>query len=215
MLRRIVLALTIASLSAGTAAAQFPRGGRVGPPVPDYWVGLSDGLLMLGTMNDGPSSATWSFGYSNQIAATLDKTFGPDMTIGALIGFASPKLTYTSSAVTSVCTFSCTASANATQYLATGRFGRASGYGFSEAFVIEGGVTQFSHFRVDSTGTTLPGGGHYDATIGTGFELGGMVAQSTMAYFATNLLYILHQQGTVQSTPPVNFTIKVGLREGF
>src|SRR5689334_19166886 len=141
---------------AATANAQFPRGpGRAGLGAgPGYWVGLSYGLFELGSMADGRNGNTWDFGYTTQIAATLEKTLQRGVAVGAVAGFASPNLNYRSSSNFASTT---TAKADVTQLMATARIGGGSA-AFSSSFLLSAGGVQFANFRDKTTDAKLPGG---------------------------------------------------------
>src|ERR1041385_6574102 len=111
MLRRIFGIATIACAVATPANAQIrraPRGGGQGQDA-NYWVGGSFGLLELGTVTDNSTNARWGFGYTSQLAATLEKEVSRGTAIGVTAAFASPNLTYESGTFSSSCPFSCTA----------------------------------------------------------------------------------------------------------
>lgn len=220
MFRRIVWAgaMLVAAADARQAAAQiYPRAPRgQGLTAADYWVGVSYGLFELGTYQDGKTNTTWQFGYTSELAATLEKSLSAGSAVGVMAGFASPRLNYFPSNTFLDCSAgNCTARADVTQILGTGRIGGGL-YGFRSSLVLEAGATQFSNFRDQATGDKLPGGGSWDLTFGTGYDLGISVAQKTDFYLETNLLWVLHDPGNnVSATPPFNYALKIGLRQGF
>jgi hypothetical protein len=197
--------------TAAVAEAQFPRGPRgPGAAGPDYWVGLSYGLFELGSMADGANRNTWNFGYTTQIAATLEKTIQRGIAVGAVAGFASPNLTYTNSALAT----NTTARADVTQLMATARIGGGT-FGFQSSFNLSAGGVQYANFRDKVTNAKLPGGG-WDPAFGTGYSFGLNVTPETEIYIGSDLLFVLHSQGDqVQSTVPHAFTFKLGFRQGF
>jgi hypothetical protein len=181
-----------------------------------YWVGLTYGLFELGTYTDGKSNTTWNFGYTTSIAATLERALTAGTSVGLEAGFASPRLNYNPVGVFGTCAVACTAKADVTQFLATGRLGGGF-FGFLSSLVVEAGVTQFANFRDATTNTRLTGmGGSWDPTFGTGYELGVSLTPRTQAYFETGLLFVMHDQGnTVTTAPPINSIFKIGVRQGF
>jgi hypothetical protein len=195
------------------AGAQYPRNPRTQMPTSNYYVGLSYGLYELGTLEDGKTGNEWNFGYTTQLAATLEKTLSGGGAIGVIAGFASPRLTYRP-----IGTFDptcCTAKADVTQLLATARLGGGF-YGFRSSIVIDAGATQFANFRDAATDLKLTGGGAWDPTFGTGYELGVALTPKTDVYFSFSFLFVLHDQGNaVSTTPPFNHTMKIGVRQGF
>lgn len=218
MVRRIVWASGVVLVAAQAAVAQYPRNprGQAGTNVADYWVGLSWGLYELGTYTDGRTNTEWHFGYTTQLSATLEKTLSAGAAIGVEAGFASPRLDYVPTGSFFTCsTSTCTAKADVTQYLATARVA-AGAYGLRSSFTIKAGATQFANFRDEATSVKLPGGGHWDPTFGTGYGFGLALSPKTDVYFETALLFVFHDQGTtVSATPPINYTLKLGLRQGF
>lgn len=220
MVRRIVWTSGVALVAAqaAVAGAQYPRSprGQTTTNVADYWVGVSWGLYELGTYMDGPTATNWRFGYTTQLSATLEKSLSAGAAVGIEAGFASPRLDYTPTNTFFDCTsLSCTAKADVTQYLATARIA-AGAYGLRSSFTIKAGATQFANFRDEATGDKLVGGGKWDPTIGTGYGFGLALAPKTDVYFETSLLFVFHDQGnTVSATPPINYTLKLGLRQGF
>lgn len=217
VLQRIAWTGALLLVSRATLAdAQIGRGrrGQEGTAAPDYWVGLSYGLYELGTYTDGPTNTQWGFGYTTQLAASFEKTLSAGAALGIEAGFASPRLDYTPAG--SFCaTTNCVAKASVTQYLATARVG-AGVYGIRSSLIIKAGATQFSDFRDETTGDRLPGGGKWDPTFGTGYDFGLALSPKTDVYFETALLFVFHDQGTtVSATPPINYTLKLGLRQGF
>ena len=221
MVRRIVWMSAVALIAGRStvAGAQYPRGPRGGQAttsVADYWVGLSWGLYELGTYTDGPTNTDWHFGYTTQVSATLEKSLSAGAAIGIEAGFASPRLDYTPAGSFLNCaSSSCTAKADVTQFLATARVGSGL-YGIRSSFIIKAGATQFANFRDQATDVKLAGGGKWDPTFGTGYEFGLALSPKTDVYFETALLFVFHDQGnTVSATPPINYTLKLGLRQGF
>src|SRR5947209_2692221 len=146
MLRR-TLGSMLLFLSA-TAHAQIGRSRPTASTEPGYWVGLSIGYMEGITTTDESTGATWAFGYTSQIRATVEKTLSPGTTVGLAAGFATGPLTYyAANQVTPACPSSCAARADITQYLAFVRSGSGGAWGsgsrFRATFNGEGGVTQF------------------------------------------------------------------------
>jgi hypothetical protein len=215
VLQRCLWSSILAVVLTTRAEAQIGRGQRAPDPTSPYNVGLSYGLFELGTYTDGRSNETWDFGWTTSLAATLEKTLSAGAAVGLEAAFASPRLNY-NPVGGAFCTFGCTAKADVTQFLATGRIG--GGFlGIRSSFVVKAGATQFGNFRDATTDTRLSGmGGGWDPTFGTDYEFGVSLAQKTEMYFETGLLFVLHDSGnTVTTAPPTNYTIKIGVRQGF
>lgn len=212
MTRRLVSSVLL--IVASTAGAQIvPRGPRVpglGIPDPNYWVGVSLGYFWVpGDVTDAKTNATWSFGYSAQLAATFEKTVQRNVAVGVLAGFASPNLTYSSASVPST-----TARADVTQLMATARLG-TGGYGTRSSFLLSLGGIQYHNFRDITTSAKLPGD-TWDPAFGTGYTFGLALAPVTDVYFESDWMFILHSQGnTVQRFPPQTFVFKIGFKQGF
>src|SRR5262249_7671591 len=160
-----------------------------GPDPSPYSVGLSYGLFELGTYTDGRSNTTWDFGWTTSIAATLEKTLGTAAAVGLEAAFATPRLNYNPVGAFGTCTLGCTAKADVTQFLATGRLG--GGFlGVRSSFVLKAGATQFGNFRDVTTDTKLSGmGGGWDPTFGTDYQIGVSLTPRTDMYFETGLLF--------------------------
>ncbi len=205
-----------AALATRGDAQIIPRAPRGAAQTSPYWVGLSYGLFELGTYEDGRSNTQWNFGYTTALTATLEKTLAAGAAVGIEATFANPKLNYNPIGTFTTCPTGCTATADVTQYMATGRIG--GGFlGFQSSLVVEAGATQFSNFRDVTTNTRLDGvGGHWDPTFGTGYDFGVVLRPTTDVYIETGLLFVMHDQGnTVTAAPPINYTLKVGVRQGF
>ncbi len=221
MFERIARAtLTLAgllSLVAATAGAQgrYPRGGYNAGP--DYWVGLSYGLLDGATISDRTTGDTWQFGYTSQIRATLEKSMSNGVSLGIGAGFATAPLTFlagTAPVVDASCLGQCQAHADITQYVAFLRGG--TGLGFHGIYNLEGGVTQFSHFRDEANDAPLPPtNSGYDVTFGFGGGFGYGVSVSTEVYVVDSYDMVLHHQDTNSSSAPRMNNVRVGGRIGF
>lgn len=223
MLRRIVCSL-LALAAAQAAHAQIGRPPRQTSPEPDYWVGLSLGYMEGISTTDDASGATWNFGYTSQIRATLEKTLARGTTVGIAAGFANAPLTYTSGSQFGGGSFDgcggqCRAEADITQYTI---FIRGGGYGnfagFHGLYSLETGVTQYSNFRDKSNDQQLqPTSGAYDATFGLGGGVGYTLTQMSDVYVAEVVDFVLHHQSSavVAQTAPRFFTLRAGFRVGF
>ena len=224
MLRRIVVMMAAAFATmivgagagpgaAGQIGARLPRQGYA--PDPDYWVGLSIGYVDGTTVDDGDTGTSWRFGYSAQIRATLEKTVQRGVTVGASAGFSSPPLTYVSGFLDphTNCVSSCEANANVTQLMAFVHGG--SGIGFHFVYDLEGGVTEFSDFRVRSTDTSLPPSNKYDFTFGLGGGLGFGFSPTSDVYVSEMSDLVLHPSNGASTTAPRMFTFRAGFRVGF
>jgi hypothetical protein len=216
---RITGALIMCAAYTATLGAQIRR-PRASAQVASYWVGVSYGLFELGSMTDDATNGVWQFGYTSQLSATLDKELGGGSTVGLMVGFASPNVTYSSASASpgSACFFSsCTATTNVTQILGTARLGGGGSLGLRGGFVLQAGATQIGKFKEKATGNSLPGGGGWDPTLGTGFGLGYLLGRKTEIYFQTGFTFVLHAQesGSVNSTPPRSNALTFGVREGF
>jgi hypothetical protein len=183
---------------------------------PEYWVGLSIGYVSGITTTDDATGATWVFGYTSQLRATLEKTLSPGMTLGVAAGYSSAPLTYRSGGA---CPGSCLANADITQYLAFVRGGGGpAGTGFRGTFNVEGGVTQFSKFRDRTTKSSLPpSSGSYDLTLGFGAGFGYRISRLSEVYVDQSYDFVFHKQSssvTNQEVPRL-LTFRGGIRFGF
>jgi hypothetical protein len=214
----LALAAVVASLSASTAHAQMGR-PRAAASDPDYWVGLSLGYVEGITTTDDASGATWQFGYTSQIRATLEKTLQRGTTVGIAAGFSNAPLTYTSGSAFRGGCGQCQATANVTQYTIFINGGGLGSYGgFHGLYTLETGVTQFSNFHEKSTGFALePASGSYDATFGLGGGVGYSLSPTADLYVGEMVDFVLHHQSSAvaaQSAPRF-FTLRAGFRVGF
>lgn len=214
-----MLGVALSALVPLSADAQG-RTRTVTIPDPDYWVGLSIGYVEGLTTTDDASGATWRFGYTSQIRATLEKTLQRGTTIGIAAGFANAPLTYTSgNQFGDGCNGVCDAEANETQYTAFIRGGGLGGYGgFHGIYTLEGGVTQFSNFRDKASNQQLaPMTGSYDATFGIGGGVGYTLSRTGDLYVTDMVDFVLHHQSSsvVAQSAPRFFTLRAGFRVGF
>jgi hypothetical protein len=214
MLRRTVCSMLV--LFAASAEAQIGRQRVTYPSEPDYWVGLSIGYLNGTTLSDDATGATWMFGYTSQIRATIEKTLSRGVAMGLGAGFATAPLTYEpGNTFNSACFEACQATADITQYVAFIRGGGAEG--FHPTFELEGGVTQFSNFRDKLTDSQLPSRGAYDLTfgLGAGYEYG--FSRTTAIYADWTYDLVLHRQSSASTnqTAPRLFAFRGGFRVGF
>ena len=218
MRQRFVWSCVLVGVALTTRANAQIRAPRGPEPTSPYNVGLSYGLFELGTYTDGRSNTTWDFGWTTSVAATVEKTLTAGSAVGLEAAFASPRLNYNPVGVFGSCPTlgGCIAKADVTQFLVTGRLG--GGFlGIRSSFVLKAGATQFGNFRDATTDTKLSGmGGGWDPTFGTDYQLGVSLTPRTDMYFETGLLFVLHDSGnTVTTAPPTNYTVKIGLRQGF
>jgi hypothetical protein len=200
--------------------AQIGRQRPAPPSDPGYWVGLSIGYVEGITTTDDATGATWRFGYTSQLRATLEKTFSPGMTLGVAAGYSNAPLTYQSgSQFGGACPGSCLANADITQYLAFVRGGGGPrGTGFRGTFSAEGGVTQFSKFRDRTTKTSLPpASGSYDLTLGFGAGFGYRMSRLSELYIDQSYDFVFHKQNSsvTNQTVPRLLTFRGGIRFGF
>jgi len=210
-------ALLATVLYAAQGRAQVGRRGQVRAS-PDYWVGLSYGYMDGATMVDGGTGATWQFGYSSQIRATIEKSLQPGIAAGLSGGFSTAPLTYSGAGFNTACGGSCRADADITQWLLflRGGGGGSRGYGFHGDFDLEGGFTTFSNFREHSTSVSLPSTSHYDPTFGFGGELSYSLSPTVDIYVGEVADWVLHPQGdNVTASAPRVYTFRVGGRVGF
>ena len=212
MLRRTVCSMLV--LFAATAHAQIRRQPQNINNDPDYWVGVSLGYMEGVTLSDEQTGAIWNFGYSSQIRATLEKSFGRGATVGIAAGFSSVPLTYQGGNFNSGCG-NCRADADINQYTAFVRIG--GGTGFHGLYQIEGGVTQFTNFREQGSGNHLdPTNGTYDGTLGFGGGIAYGLSRTSDIYIAEMLDFVFHRQDAgVQQQAPRFFTFRGGFRFGF
>jgi len=221
MLRRTFgsMLLLVAGLST-TLNAQIGRQRPTSAADPEYWVGLSVGYVDGITTTDDATGATWRFGYTSQLRATIEKTLSQGMTLGVAAGYSSAPLTYSSgNQFASACPNSCLANADITQYLAFVRGGGGpAGTGFRGTFSVEGGVTQFSKFRDRTTKESLPpASGSYDLTLGFGAGFGYRMSRLSELYVDQSYDFVFHKQNefvTNQSVPRL-LTFRGGIRFGF
>jgi hypothetical protein len=215
-----LVALACGALAAAPQAARAqdllrPARRAIEQQEPDYWVGLSYGIINGVTLTDGATGNTWDFGYSPQLRATAEKRIQRGITAGVSASYSTAPLTYLSQGLSGGCISRCQAKADITQYLAFIRGG--SGLGFHGTYMLEGGATSFSNFRDDATGATLaPTSASYDFTFGFGAGLGYGVSRTTDVYAAEQTDLVLHSQGsgTTSSAPRV-YSLVAGARIGF
>lgn len=217
MIRRIAFAAFIAA-AATPLGAQISRGRGGFVAAPNYWVGLSYGYVDGITLNDGHSNSTWAFQYASQLRATLEKTVGQGVTVGASAGFSNPRLDYVGRGLGDPCGgLGCQADADVTQYMAFLRSG--GGIGFHGLFSFEAGVTQFSKFRDRTTGNDLTtANSSTDFTFGLGGGFGYGVSTNTDLYLGEQWDIVLHHQGDVDggtTRAPRVAVFRVGARVGF
>jgi hypothetical protein len=218
MVRRIALGALASVVLAASAGAQVGRRGQYAAD-PGYWVGLSVGYVTGLTTTDNQTNATWAFGYSAQLRATLEKSLQPGVSIGISAGFSNPSLTYYGAGFDPTCPGPCQAHADVTQYLAFlhgGLGGR--NIGFHGIYTLEGGVTQFANFRDVLTDTQLgASSSSYDLTFGIGGGFGYTLSPTMEAYAEEVGDFILHQQSSqvTSQSAPHTFTLRAGLRVGF
>jgi hypothetical protein len=207
---------------AATSEAQIGRPRSTSSTDPGYWVGLSIGYLEGITTTDEATGATWRFGYTSQLRATIEKTLSPGTSVGVAAGYSTGPLTYYSAnQVTAACPGGCPAKADITQYLAFvrgGGGGFGAGTGLRGTFNAEGGVTRFSKFRDRIAETPLaPNGGSYDFTVGFGAGIGYRISQLSEVYIDQSYDFIFHKQSstsTNQSVPRL-LNFRGGFRFGF
>jgi hypothetical protein len=215
--RLAALAIVVAGVGVSERAdAQIgprSRGGYVAEP--DYWVGLSIGYVDGTTVNDGSTGSSWEFGYTAQIRATLEKTVQRGVTVGASAGFANAPLTYFSAFLDprSNCVGSCDANANVTQVMAFVHGGEGPGFHF--VYNLEGGVTEFSDFRIRSTDASLPPSNKYDFSFGLGGGLGYGLSATSSVYVDEMTDLVLHSSSGTTSSAPRLYTFRAGFRVGF
>ncbi len=215
MIRRIAGVLLVAVTI--RSEAQIGRRQPVYSAEPGYWVGLSYGYVSGVTVGDDATSTIWQFGYTSQLRASIEKTMGSGMTLGASAGFSTAPLTYISSAFTAACAGTCAANANINQYMAFFRGG--GGAGFHGVYALEAGMTEFSKFRTrDGDAALPPSGAKYDFSFGFGGGAGYGFSQTSEVYVAQQWDLVLHHQGNVNGTntnAPRLSTFRGGFRIGF
>lgn len=211
MFRKTAVLLLLAALP---IAAQFPR-PRTTYTGPQYWVGLSFGLLDGTTIYDGDTGGRWQFGYTSQIRATLEKRLQAGVTAGISAGYATAPLTYTPAIATGSCGFQCDATGDVTQYMAFIHGG--AGLGFHFIYTLEGGVTQFGNFRAKVDDSKLPPtDAKYDFSFGLGGGVGYGLSTTSDIYVSAIEDYVLHSQGTNNSSSaPRLGSVRAGFRIGF
>ncbi len=222
MARRIAwgAALVLVTMVGTQVSAQMPR--RQNQTEPDWWVGLSYGLLQAGTVRDGGTNSTWAFGYTSEWAATFDKSLGGGASIGVLAGFATAPLDYTpynyDPSLPASCGLGCSGHGDVTQVLVNFQFNgrRFGGTSFHGVTGLDVGATQYGNLK-DSTGAKLPSGSSWDPTFGFRFGFGYYLSPWSDLYGAEELSTVLHHQsgGTVQTNTPRVLTTRFGLRIGF
>ena len=93
MLRRTLCSMILLAGIPATQQAQIGRQRPTAPADPGYWIGLSIGYVEGITTTDDATGATWRFGYTSQLRATVEKTLSPGMTFGVAAGYANAPLT--------------------------------------------------------------------------------------------------------------------------
>jgi hypothetical protein len=207
--------LVDASAGQGVSGQIGRRGRQQSEPDPDYWVGLSVGYVDGVTIDDGDTGATWRFGYTAQIRATLEKTLQRGVTAGVSAGFSDAPLTYVSGFLDphTNCVGECAARANITQLMAYVHGGGSRG--FHLVYDLEGGATEFSDFRINSTQDPLPPSNKYDFTFGLGGGLGYGFSQISDVYVSEMTDLVLHPSNGASTTAPRLFHFRAGFRVGF
>jgi len=194
---------------------QIGRRGQQRDPDPGYWVGLSAGYVDGTTINDGDTGTTWAFGYMAQIRATLEKTLQRGITAGVSAGFSDAPLTYVSGYIDphTNCVQACAARANITQLMAFIHGGGSPGFHF--VYDLEGGATEFSDFRINSTQESLAPTSKYDFTFGFGGGLGYGFSPISDIYVSEMTDLVLHPSNGTSTTAPRLFQFRAGFRVGF
>jgi hypothetical protein len=215
VLRRIAAVLLMLVTGRMPASAQIGRARQGFGVDPNYWVGLSYGYVSGTTISDQSTAATWEFGYTSQLQATIEKTVQRGWTIGASAGFATAPLTYVTNSFSSVCAGTCAARADVAQYMAFVRGG--GGVGFHGLYALEAGMTEFSKFRTTEDGASLaPTTAKYDLSFGLGAGLGYGFSPVTDAYIQESTDLVLHPQGNgAANSAPRMWTFRAGFRVGF
>jgi hypothetical protein len=216
MLGRI--ACSMLCLAGAAAEAQIGRQRPTYPAEPGYWVGLSIGYVEGISTTDEATGATWYFGYTSQLRATLEKTIARGTTFGVAAGYSTAPLTYQpGTAFSGACFGGCLANADIAQYTAFIRGGAGGATGFRGIYTAEGGVTQFSNFRERSGGTPLASDGRYDLTLG--FVGGFAYAMSRLSeiYAEQSYDFVFHRQSTntTNQAVPRLAVFRGGIRFGF
>jgi hypothetical protein len=209
----IVVAAVAVSERAGAQIGPRSRGGYASEP--GYWVGLSIGYVDGTTVDDRNTGSVWQFGYTAQIRATLEKTVQRGVTVGAAAGFATAPLTYFPGTFGSGagCLGSCDANANVTQVMAFVHGGE--GLGFHFVYDLEGGVTEFSDFRVRSTDESLPPSNEYDFSFGLGGGVGYGLSPTSSVYVGEMTDLVLHSSSGTTPNAPRLYNFRAGFRVGF
>lgn len=202
-------------LAALPLAAQAQRRNTISTE-PNYWVGLSLGYQNGMNVYDGDTGATWQFGYTSQLRATLEKTLQPGVSLGVSAGFSTAPLTYLSGGGLTGCAFTCNAEADITQYMVF-LHGGTGRYGFHGVYELEGGATEFSNFRDKDTNAQLaPTDAKYDLSFGIGAGLEYTLSPTANVYVMPIYDFVLHPQGNNTATSaPRLFTLRAGTRIGF
>jgi hypothetical protein len=213
-----MLSAALAFASQTARAQDLPRLPRAAGPVePDYWVGLSYGVMDGVTLNDGATGNTWQFGYSQVIRAAVEKRLARGITAGVSAAYSTASLQYvTQGSSNTACFGVCDAKADITQYLAFIRGG--GGLGFHGIYNLDGGVTSYSNFRESTSNSALPpSSATYDFTFGFGGGLGYGISSTSEVYVAEQTYLILHSQGQSSSISngPHVLTFAAGVRIGF
>ena len=183
---------------------------------PDYWVGLSYGIINGVTLTDGASGNVWEFGYAPQIRATVEKRVQRGITAGVSAAYASAPLTIGGAGFNAGCSNACAAKGDITQYLVFVRGGTS--LGFHGTYNLDAGATSFSNFRDKNTSADLgPASTKYDFTFGFGGGLGYGLNRTTDIYVTEQTDLVLHSQGSGGNggAAPRLYTFAAGVRVGF
>jgi len=214
VIRRIAGALLLAV--AIRSEAQIGR-RPVYAAEPGYWVGLSYGYVSGTTMSDNATATVWQFGYTSQLRASIEKTVGSGMTLGASAGFSTAPLTYYSNSATLACGSPCQANADVSQFMAFFRGG--GGPGFHALYSLEAGLTEFSKFRTrDDDAVLPPSSASYDFSFGFGGGVGYGFSATSEVFISQQWDLVLHHQDTALGTntnAPRLSTFRGGFRVGF
>jgi hypothetical protein len=172
-MRVTLLAPILTIVTLGSAAAQDQP--YVEPLRPLVNVSLAYGLVVMQTIEDGPSNSRWDFGRVYQYRLTLDTPVGFDTKLGVTLGYAPVDMHYSvlsqTRPTTSQCPRRCQVNADLFTYGATLRV--ETGARLIHLLEINAMVNQFGNFRDNRTDVQLPPvGGDRDLMFSAGYGIG-------------------------------------------
>jgi hypothetical protein len=207
-MRRRLIALLLVSLATSSAEAQIIRGRSA--PRNLTWASASVGVAQMQAIDDYATDSRWDFGTVLAWRASLERQIGNGAAVGIAGSLSRPSIGYQGGCGR------CDAHANVFQVL--GVFRGGGGIGLHQVIEIAAGVTGFSNFRQDATGSRLePTSTVVDPTLSIGYGFGYAVSPSTQLLLVQDFGLMLHRRdgapGGSDSSPRWTVT-RLGIRLG-